>query len=252
VPIPSGNTQKQEKLPSYMVESNEGQAAAIPAAQNMKPAIAAPQKQSHMPAPAVVSPKPLPQPKLDAAVNRKIELPNMPARDGKSIFQRMASGVSERYFKGLDPADLRRQLMAACLIPVLAIGLILLLMKNMATPGSTASPAAVTALSTTQNIAASSSQVQWQRPDALPESLPDPMGNSTRRRVVGQGELVDAEGQVKVKGLLYSEDRPAALIGTDVYYVGDAIGDIEIVKITRDNIGFKSADGREWQQTVVK
>jgi len=52
-----------------------------------------------------------------------------------------------------------------------------------------------------------------------------------------------------VKGIVYSERNPSALIGTDIVHEGDTISGAQVVRIGRDSVEF-SINGRTWRQGV--
>ncbi len=52
-----------------------------------------------------------------------------------------------------------------------------------------------------------------------------------------------------VRDIVYSKDKPSAVIGSKIVYVGDKINDITIVKINRDSIEFER-NGDRWEQNV--
>lgn len=53
----------------------------------------------------------------------------------------------------------------------------------------------------------------------------------------------------RVTGILYSNDRPAAIIGYRIVHEGETIRDVEVVKIHKDKVEFEK-DGMRWTQTI--
>ncbi len=53
----------------------------------------------------------------------------------------------------------------------------------------------------------------------------------------------------RVTGILYSKDRPAAIIGYRIVHEGETIRDVEVVKIHKDKVEFEK-DGMRWTQTI--
>jgi hypothetical protein len=53
--------------------------------------------------------------------------------------------------------------------------------------------------------------------------------------------------KVALKGILYSEDKPSALIGDTIAREGDVINGVKVVKINRDTVEFEK-DGERWTQ----
>ena len=62
-----------------------------------------------------------------------------------------------------------------------------------------------------------------------------------------QKNEIYAEGLVT--GILFSNDRPAAVVGSQVLYEGDIKQGVTVVKITKDKVHFEK-DGRLWTQQV--
>ena len=52
-----------------------------------------------------------------------------------------------------------------------------------------------------------------------------------------------------VSGIVFSEDRPAAVVGTQVLYEGDVKNGVTVVKITKEQVQFEK-NGRLWTQEV--
>jgi len=60
---------------------------------------------------------------------------------------------------------------------------------------------------------------------------------------------VQAYENLDVKGVLYSEDRPAAIIDTRLVHEGEQIAGATVIAIERDGVQFERG-GRRWTQTV--
>lgn len=65
--------------------------------------------------------------------------------------------------------------------------------------------------------------------------------------VVSLKDVEVASKEVSLKGILYSEDNPSALIGETVVAEGDIIDGVKVVKIHRDTVEFEK-DGERWTQ----
>jgi uncharacterized membrane protein len=65
--------------------------------------------------------------------------------------------------------------------------------------------------------------------------------------VVSLKEVVVSPKKVAIKGILYSEDNPSALIGETIVAEGDIIDGVKVVKINRDTVEFEK-DGEKWTQ----
>lgn len=53
----------------------------------------------------------------------------------------------------------------------------------------------------------------------------------------------------RVTGILFSNDRPSAIIGYRIVHEGETIHDVQVVKIHKDKVEFEK-DGRRWTQTI--
>ena len=54
-----------------------------------------------------------------------------------------------------------------------------------------------------------------------------------------------------VKGIVYSDDDPSAVVGNRIVHEGDEIMGARVVKINRDSVVFEM-DGKEWTQQVER
>ena len=63
------------------------------------------------------------------------------------------------------------------------------------------------------------------------------------------GDLAAIRYGRMLQGILYSEDDPTAVIGTQVVHEGEKILDVTIVKINKDKVEFER-DGKRWTQEV--
>ncbi len=89
-------------------------------------------------------------------------------------------------------------------------------------------------------------EIEWQKPLVYPANLRDPM-----RKASEQGLAAGPAGDVIVRGIVWSEDTPAAIIGTQIIYQGQTVNDATVVKISRDSVEFEK-DGKKWTQKVSK
>lgn len=145
-----------------------------------------------------------------------------------------------------------RQRVMLVLVPVLFVVLIFMIVSVLmsvrkATRPSRGKPS-TTAL-------ASETKIDWEIPPPYPATLRDPVQPSSAAIIPGrtgpgakEAEAVQPEKLV-VKGILHSEDRPSAIIGTRIAHEGDKIYGAIIVKINKDNVEFEM-DGKKWNQKV--
>lgn len=99
-------------------------------------------------------------------------------------------------------------------------------------------------------------EIDWKIPEPItiisrdPIKLPDE--SDTQNTEQGRpDETIGkvATGTIIVRDIVYSKDKPSAVIGSKIVYVGDVINDATITKIDRDSIEFEK-NGERWEQKV--
>ncbi|MBN2138922.1 MAG: hypothetical protein JW720_14025 [Sedimentisphaerales bacterium] len=172
---------------------------------------------------------------------------------------------------GVSPA---RQKVMVLAVPLLLVVFIVVVTKFVGLP-SFAVKAPVIPVPKL-NTAAAADEPIWQKPEPYPAGLRDPMeltddmvarieakaqqeaqakidaAAARNQTAAGTGDtqaIVAKMGELTVKGILFSADNPAAVIGTRIAHVGDTIADAKILKITKKNVEFER-DGKTWTQEV--
>jgi hypothetical protein len=92
--------------------------------------------------------------------------------------------------------------------------------------------------------AVSDSKVDWQAPELYPTTLRDPMQFGSATTGTETDRLI-------VKGIVYSEDNPSAVIGSQIVHKGDKISGIAIIEINENSVEFE-ANGKKWTQQVQR
>ena len=100
-------------------------------------------------------------------------------------------------------------------------------------------------------------EIDWKIPEPIavtirdPIKLPEQTDTQNREGNAEQNETVNMlkNGVIIVRDIVYSTDKPSAVIGSKIVYVGDEINGATIVKIDRDSIEFEK-DGNRWEQNV--
>lgn len=99
-------------------------------------------------------------------------------------------------------------------------------------------------------------KIDWEIPEPItiisrdPIKLPDE--SNTQNPEQGEPDETTSRittGTIIVRDIVYSKDKPSAVIGSKIVYVGDVINDATIVKIDRDSIEFEK-NGERWEQKV--
>ena len=95
----------------------------------------------------------------------------------------------------------------------------------------------------TNTITAASSEIVKRVPMPRPKSLRDPMqfGSAASEQ--------DKNEKLIVKGIVYCEDDPSAVIGSQIVHEGDEVTGATVVKISEDSVEFEK-NGKRWTQKV--
>ncbi len=150
--------------------------------------------------------------------------------------------IKDKLFASKPGVSSTRQKMMVVLMPVMLIGMVLAFYKvlGFGPKGTTQAPA----FKPSNAVAAAASTIDWQIPPPYPTTLRDPMrfGSVT---TITQSEI----GKIIVKGIVYSEDNPSAIIGTEIVHEGDKVSGATVVKINKDSVEFEM-NGKKWTQKV--
>jgi len=151
---------------------------------------------------------------------------------------------------GVSPA---RQKAMVILVPVLAIVMIFMFRQVLSrsprqTEGATDSNTPVVA------PVKSSHEIDWQIPDPLPAMERDPTKVPEQVAVTSSTEPNPAVaepqmGTFDVRDIVYSKDKPSAVVNAHIVYVGHKVGDATIVQILRDGVEFER-NGKKWVEKV--
>jgi len=96
-------------------------------------------------------------------------------------------------------------------------------------------------------------EIDWKVPEPIsvmtrdPIKLPD--GSNTQNGDPNETTGRVTTGTIIIRDIVYSHDRPSAVIGSKIVYVGDKVNDATIIKINRDSIEFET-DEKKWVQKV--
>jgi type II secretory pathway component PulC len=130
------------------------------------------------------------------------------------------------------------------MIPVLFVVFVFVLFKVLRTPS-------VSSTKIGNNSAASAStafngKIDWELPPPYPENLRDAMvfGPVTQTQEGNRDRPV-------VKGIVYSEDNPCAVVGDRIVSAGEVVQGATVVKINPDSVEFTKGD-ENWTQKVER
>ena len=145
-----------------------------------------------------------------------------------------------------------RQKAMLLLVPVLFVVLIIILMQVLMPRPKVTRPKPP---KLTANIASADTKIEWEIPEPFPttllnymEATQPPTPPSPNEAGTQQVEQVKPTKLI-VKGILFSDDNPTAIVGTEIVHVGDKVAGASIAKINRDNVEFEM-EGKKWTQNV--
>jgi len=181
----------------------------------------------------------------------------MPLSKSKVISKStMGPGLSTRIKKmvfgshsSLDP----HQKKAATLVGILSLVFGVVMFVSLGGVGKTHPADADTASGDhpTQSRATKKTAQQWKSPNPLPQNL----RNATSPKVIRSGaqqEGTSAEtGALVVKGIVFSKNKPSAIINNQILSEGQSFRGIMIIKITKETVEFE-ANEKRWTQFVQR
>ena len=86
-------------------------------------------------------------------------------------------------------------------------------------------------------------KIKWQVPEPYPQEIRDPMVVYITRPKTG--EMIK---KPIISGIVFS-DNPTAIINSQIMHMGDAIGEIKVIKIDKSCVQFQHKD-KIWTQRV--
>jgi hypothetical protein len=132
------------------------------------------------------------------------------------------------------------------LVPVLLVVLIFVFIKVLTPPVRGRQVAA--GPEPADSAVCADGKVDWQVPSPYPTTLRNPM----QFRPVTTGTTPGdhgVPGELIVKGTVYSETDPLAVVGTQIVHEGDQVAGATIVKINKNSVEFEM-NGKRWTQKV--
>jgi len=224
--------------------AKDSDAQQFPGTDVPKPPVSKPPTPSHMtptkPKPKeTLPPPPPPQPKTAPAKRTKVYASMKIAK--KIPWLQTLAKIKSKLLTPKPGVSSSKHKKMVILVPALSIILIFVLFKFLSTPSRGTNQSK--GFEPTGAAAASNGLINWQIPDPYPTSLRDPMqfGSAT----IAQPET----GKLIVKGIVYSEDNPSAVINDQILHQGDKILDITVVKINTNSVEFE-INGKKWTQEV--
>ncbi|MBN1360404.1 MAG: hypothetical protein JW993_07425 [Sedimentisphaerales bacterium] len=143
-----------------------------------------------------------------------------------------------------------RQVVMKTLIPVLAVTLLVIVRRPFGGPAGAKADTPEVAPPAPVEVGAI--EIEWQIPPAFQLASHDPMRlepPQPAQELEPDATPVAAGETLEVKGVLYSEDRPAAIVGTRLVHEGEQVAGATVIAIGKDGVELER-DGRRWRLTV--
>ncbi|MEN6387184.1 MAG: hypothetical protein ABFD79_18550 [Phycisphaerales bacterium] len=151
--------------------------------------------------------------------------------------------IKDKFFPRKMTAEQSRNKKMIILMPVLILVFLFVITRALKQPASCSANVNVPGQSL--NDANSHAKINWKMPEVYPSNLRDPMQPSSS--VVADAN--SAAGNLIVKGIIFSHDRPAAVVDNKIVHQGDIVSGITIKKINKKNIELEM-NGKTWTQEV--
>jgi hypothetical protein len=173
------------------------------------------------------------------AKRQKVEIISTVSGWQTSVFK-ILQPITDKFLAPQPGISPLRQKATLVIVAILPLVLIFVLARVFIKPAKTGTISAKTSVDV-----AVDSQINWQIPPPLPENFRDPMvfGSPSQNQQ-------DLTGPV-VKGIVYSEDNPCAVVGERIVSVGDTVNGATVVKINPDSVEFADGD-KKWTQKVER
>jgi hypothetical protein len=188
-------------------------------------------------------PKAEPTEERKAAPEKKVtEKPKAVKPDRPGALEQTIQRIKDKLFAPKPGVNSARQKMMVVLMPVMFIGMVVAFYKvlGVGPKGTTQAQA----FKPSKAVAAAASTIDWQIPPLYPTTLRDPMQIGSVSTTT-EGEI----GKIIVKGIVYSEDDPSAIIGTEIMHEGEKVSGATIIKINKDSVEFEM-NGKRWTEKV--
>jgi hypothetical protein len=173
----------------------------------------------------------------------------MTAKTGPSISSQVKKALFGSSKGSLDP----RQKKMAGLVGVLCVVFGGVMFFSLGGVGqSKAAAADPTEEAVVQSPGTQKTVQDWTSPRPLPADLRDATSITSRQAdPTGDAFANSDSGELAVKGIVFSQNKPSAIINSEILTEGQTINGVTIVRITKDAVEFKSND-KQWTQQVQR
>jgi hypothetical protein len=151
--------------------------------------------------------------------------------------------------KSSDSKQQKKMMMLIAILGAVFVGVLIFSLGS--------APSKAAAADSTQTQAGSSAGITpenagintWKMPEPYPAALRDPMKLSSHK--TSNGLDADADSSLVVRGIVYTETKPTAIISGQIVGQGDTIAGVKVVKIAKDFVEFEK-ETKRWKQQVEK
>ena len=184
------------------------------------------------------------------APSARLDIDPFAQSTGSNLLQK----IKERLFPEIEGVNPARQKAMVILVPVLAIVMIFVFRQVLSkapqeTEGSTNDDAPVVSTVHSDN------EIDWKVPEPIPVMMRDPIKISPHNTYDNNGQVDMSNemgaGIMSVRGILYSDYKPSAVIGNKIVHLNETINGAKIVKIDKDYVVFEK-DGKTWMKKVAE
>lgn len=200
-----------------------------------------------MEAPPILKPSSKTEPADAPKVEEKVEIapPVVISKARPEWLEKIQDFIKEKILTPQPGVSPTKHKVMLVLVPVLFIGMAVTLLRVLGGgPGKATDPKTFTP----SNTVTATTQITWQIPDPYPKTLRDPMKFGSAAGTTDPG-TEPKTGDIVIKGILYSEESPSAIIGVDIVHEGDIVSGATVVKINTDSVEFEM-NGKRWTQKV--
>ncbi|HUT45073.1 MAG TPA: hypothetical protein VMX36_02260 [Sedimentisphaerales bacterium] len=200
----------------------------------------------------------LPQPKKSLKQAAKATQPESSPfieETGDGLWQQ----IKDKIFTPKPGVSPTKQKAMVIMVPVLAIIMIFTFRQVLSKAPRQTKGAGTDDTTVVVANANSGHEIDWKIPELIsvmtrdPIKLPEQTDTQNAEQNTEENGTANKpnQGVIIVRDIVYSHDRPSAVIGTKIVYVGDKVNDATIVKINRDSIEFEK-DQKTWVQKVCE
>jgi hypothetical protein len=169
---------------------------------------------------------------------------------GSSLWKR----IKDKLLPETEGVSNTKQKVMVVLIPILFIVMIFMFRQVLSkapqeTQGAPDDDTPLVGLKTSED------EIDWKIPQPMPVRMRDPIKLAAQSTPDNNEQSGTSNGpgteMFGVRGILYSDDKPSAVIGNKIVHLNETIDGIKIVKIDKDYVVFEK-DGKSWTKKVAE